>query len=230
MSIAEKFETIADEVYEKGKKSEYEKFWDDYIYHINNDYTGGFGAFAGGGWTKENCKPNADLKPRYAYQMFGYNTAIEDLDAWCEECGITIDFSKSISFIYTFYGMNNCLKSVGVINTTSANNIGQIFYGALGLHTIKNLILKEDGSQNLPSAFHNCTSLANLTITGKIGYNGFDVKQCPLTHDSLMSIINALYDYSETTTTKAVTFGETNLAKLTDAEKAIATQKGWSLA
>jgi hypothetical protein len=44
-----------------------------------------------------------------------------------------------------------------------------------------------------------------------------------------MSIIYALKDYSGTSTSKTVTLGTTNLNKLTEAEKAIATQKGWSL-
>jgi surface protein len=48
-----------------------------------------------------------------------------------------------------------------------------------------------------------------------------------LSHDSLMSIINNLITV---TSTKTLTLGATNLAKLTDEEKAIATNKGWTLA
>ena len=48
-----------------------------------------------------------------------------------------------------------------------------------------------------------------------------------LTHDSLMSIINGL---AVVETTQTLTLGTTNLAKLTDEEKAIATEKGWTLA
>ena len=46
-----------------------------------------------------------------------------------------------------------------------------------------------------------------------------------------MSIINCLKDYSTDTsgTSHTVTLGTTNLAKLTDEQKAIATEKGWSL-
>lgn len=52
-----------------------------------------------------------------------------------------------------------------------------------------------------------------------------------LSHDSLMSIINALTDYSEDTsgTTYTLKIGSTNIAKLSDDEKDIAYQKGWNL-
>lgn len=48
-----------------------------------------------------------------------------------------------------------------------------------------------------------------------------------LTHDSLMVIINGL---QTVTTTQKLTLGSTNLAKLTEADKKIATDKGWTLA
>ena len=218
-----------DDGYVLGKQAQYDEFWEGYCNTINTAYTGGFGAFAGPSWNKENCKPTKDLKPRYTYLMFGYNGFIEDLDEWAEECGITIDFSKSQSFTYTFYSSGSTLKSVGIINTQNSTYLAQTFYGAAGLHTIKNLILKDDGSQTITSIFNGCTSLANLTITGKIGQNGFDVKSCPITHESLMSIIEALFDHTTTGYARTVTLGSTNIAKLTDAEKAIATQKGWTL-
>ena len=47
-----------------------------------------------------------------------------------------------------------------------------------------------------------------------------------LTVESLMSIINAL---KTTTTTKKLTLGSTNLAKLTSAQIKIATDKGWTV-
>ena len=44
------------------------------------------------------------------------------------------------------------------------------------------------------------------------------------------SIIEVLNDLPTVTTTQRLTLGSTNLAKLTDDEKAIATNKGWTLA
>ena len=48
-----------------------------------------------------------------------------------------------------------------------------------------------------------------------------------LTNDSIMVVINGL---QTVTSTQTLTLGSTNLAKLTEAEKKIATDKGWTLA
>ena len=113
------------------------------------------------------------------------------------------------------------------------NQNNNIWYANNGyLQTIDELVSSEL-SEWSSSAFQHATGLINMNVTGVIGKNNFNVSYCTkLTHDSLMSIINCLKDYSaDTSGTKWVcTLGTTNLAKLTDAEKAIATQKGWTLA
>ena len=62
--------------------------------------------------------------------------------------------------------------------------------------------------------------------------NTFDISASSnLTHDAIMNVINNLYDRKTAgfTAAKTVKFGSTNLAKITDEEKAIATTKGWTL-
>lgn len=80
---------------------------------------------------------------------------------------------------------------------------------------------------NLVNCFNNCTALK--TITGnpnfKVSLSLGTSKN--LTHDSIMVIINGL---QTVTTTQTLTLGSTNLAKLTEADKKIATDKGWTLA
>ena len=75
--------------------------------------------------------------------------------------------------------------------------------------------------------FSGCTALE--TIIGNPNFKvSVDFSSCTkLTHDSLMVVINGLQTVTETQT---LTLGSTNLAKLTDAEKQIATDKGWTLA
>ena len=66
-------------------------------------------------------------------------------------------------------------------------------------------------------------------ITGNPNFKvSLDLSPCTnLTHDSIMVVINGLQTVTETQT---LTLGSTNLAKLTDEEKQIATDKGWTLA
>ena len=52
-----------------------------------------------------------------------------------------------------------------------------------------------------------------------------------LEHSSLLLIINGLYDYvgAGSSGTRYIKLGATNLAKLSDEDKAIATNKGWTI-
>lgn len=92
--------------------------------------------------------------------------------------------------------------------------------------------------------------LSNLTQTFSLGSTinnltdlifGYGLKRTAsfssyskLTVDSLLSIIAGLYDFASAGETPnssqgKLTFGSTNLAKLTDEQKSIATNKGWTL-
>jgi surface protein len=74
--------------------------------------------------------------------------------------------------------------------------------------------------------FSSCYELTNLKAPKNIRCN-MSLRYCEkLTHESLMSIINNL---AIVTSGKTFTLGETNLAKLSEKEKAIATNKGWIL-
>ena len=80
---------------------------------------------------------------------------------------------------------------------------------------------------NLVNVFSNCTSLT--TITGNPNFKvSLSLSACKnLTHASLMVVINGLQTVTET---QKLTLGTENLAKLTEADKKIATDKGWTLA
>ena len=79
---------------------------------------------------------------------------------------------------------------------------------------------------SISGAFNNCTKLVDFKAPKNISANMNVSGSTALSHDSLMSIINNL---ATVTSTKTLTLGTTNLAKLTDEEKAIATNKGWTL-
>lgn len=202
-----------DAVHESGKKTEYDAFWD--TYQENGTRTDYSYAFAGVGWTSETYKPKYPMQPTASQMMYIYSNVAGHID---------IDTSLSTNFQQMF--QSSKITSLGVIDTRNASAFARTFQSGT-LKSIEKLILKDDGSQTFSNTFYGSNSLTDIVIEGTIGQNIDFGKSAKLTHDSLMSIINALQ--AKTSGSWSVTLGTTNLAKLTDAEKAIATQKGWTL-
>lgn len=206
MSIAEKLQTIAEneqKVYDAGKQAEYDAFWDAFQDYGNPaKYTA---AFRGYNWTDEIYNPKYPI-----------------------ECDPSSGATDAIDGLFLYSQITDTKVPITYVPSTSTT-ASSVFSSAKKLVTIRKITV---GTRLTYSGwFNGCTALTNLTVAGTIGQNGFDVSKCTnLTHDSLMSIINALRDFSGTSTTKTVTLGSTNLEKLTDTEKVIATQKGWTLA
>ena len=80
---------------------------------------------------------------------------------------------------------------------------------------------------NTSNCFYACVALTD--VTGSPNFKtSFTLSDCVnLTHDSLMVFINGL---QTVTTTQKLTLGSNLLGKLTDDEKKVATDKGWTLA
>lgn len=213
--------TEQDAVFEAGKKAEYDQNWG-----ALKDVTYLTYAFAGHYWTDNTFKPTFDLKPvGIASGMFRTNK-IKNLKKCLEDAGVTLDTS-AVTQASTMFGYSSQNTAVPKLDLSASTSNNEIFSGATLLETIEEI--KVSPNATFSNAFKGCTNLTNMTVTGVIGQNGFNVStSTKLTHDSLMSIINCLE--AKTSGTWTVTLGTTNLAKLTDSEKAIATQKGWTLA
>lgn len=124
------------------------------------------------------------------------------------------------------FAFSNITDTIVDITFQSGCDVQYFFQRCSKLETVRKIICSK--TAKLSGIFYQCSALKNVTFEGEIGY-GFDVSSSSvITHDSLMSIINALE--TKTSGTHTMIFGATNLAKLTDAEKAIATEKGWTLA
>ena len=86
---------------------------------------------------------------------------------------------------------------------------------------------------NTSSMFYNCKVLTNLNMDGatlpKTDLDNWYLDTCTaLTVESLVSVLNALPQLPDGTS-YTCRIGSTNLAKLSDDQKAIATNKGWVL-
>lgn len=228
MTVAEKLTAIAEneqKVFDAGKKAEYDRFWD--VYQANGTRLQYAYGFAGAGWTEYNFRPKYDIKPTVASNLFT-NTSLRNVKDSLEKAGVTLDMSNVVTLSYL--AQSSALTHLPVLDLRKVANLNYFLFQNQGLLEVEKIILKDDGTQSFSDyTFNNLPLLTEVRFEGIIGKNGLNFGTTPkLSHDSLMSIINALQ--TKTSGTWTVTLGATNLAKLTDAEKAIATQKGWTLA
>lgn len=123
-----------------------------------------------------------------------------------------------------FSGCRN-LTSIPQLDTHKVENMYNMFYSCSKLISIPKLnVSKVD---NMNNTFIYCYALENLG-----GFTGLKISvylsYCTnLTKESLLNVFNEASDV--TSNPQTLTLGDTNLAKLTDEEKAIATNKGWVL-
>lgn len=157
-----------------------------------------------------------------------FTNAFSGLTSQCEVYLYNINLESSSIYV----APTICYGSSGIVSFTALGNIGFQFW-------------------NYP--FYGCTRLTSMTLgdcskmpnfdflrsSGVKTIKNFSVEKLPdvsmanafnnltdLTHESLINILNAL---PNSTNGYTCTLGSSNLAKLTDEEKAIAVDKGWTL-
>lgn len=141
---------------------------------------------------------------------------------------IKCDFARATSVSYCFY---NCS---GISSLTLPEGFGSsatsFVYCFNKCSSLKSLTLPDGFGANAKTVvgcFAGCSALQNVTGAIKFSKSFILSSATDLTHESLMNIISGLVTV---TTAQTLTLGAENLAKLTDEEKKIATDKGWTLA
>lgn len=100
---------------------------------------------------------------------------------------------------------------------------------SVSLNSIGNLERLDIPSSVTSLTFNNCWSITELVLPQDFTV-AINLKTChSLTHDSLVDILNKLADLTGQPS-KKLTLGTAHLAKLSDEEKLIATNKNWTLA
>ena len=162
-----------------------------------------------------------------AYQQNGSRTNYANAflnEAWTD----TIYKPKhdiAAKYFGSMYQQSRITDTIKPITFQSGGSGSSVFLNCTRLHTIQTLNVYS--GMTFSSWFSKCSALTNITFAGEIG-NDINFSDCPLlSKDSILNIISVLI---ETTTKKTLSLGATNLAKLTDEEKAVATEKGWTLA
>lgn len=212
----------------QGKQAAYDAFWDSAELNPDNGTVTYNYTFAGKLWNDLTFKPKYNIVGVGNIEGTFMNSFITDLKTILKRENKTMDFSGN-NYISNLF-RNSTITHMPAINFTSAVNLQYIFNGCSNLHTIDEFNIGEKVTY-FYQLFNGCSALENVIFKGVLNANGFGVNSSPkLTKDSILSLLAILKDNSTTGTKNTVTLGATNLAKLTDAEKAIATQKGWTLA
>lgn len=162
----------------------------------------------------------------------GYDYAIQIKNNWV----------TSTSYYQKFYNDKN-LVFMPMVDTSSGTNFYGMFQSCTSLTTIPSLDFSS--AINVDSMFSNCPKLTNIggfkdlgkayLTTASANYSNYTLSlsysgSSSITHDSLMNVINNLYDIATAgVQTQKLVLGSTNLAKLTAEEIAIATNKGWAV-
>ncbi len=107
----------------------------------------------------------------------------------------------------------------------SASSSTAMFPSSLKQLTLPNTIAYMDFPNSL---LQNCNRLSEIILETDFKYP-LICRNCPLTQQSLVGMLNALADLTGQQA-KTLTLGNTNLAKLNNEQIAIATEKNWTLA
>ena len=150
-----------------------------------------------------------------------------------------LDTSSVTNMNYMFRYCSS-LTTIPQLDTSKVTNMNNIFDNCSSLTTIPEL----DASSvtNITYMFTANSKLTNMgglknlgmayLTTQSANYSNYKLglSHSPLTHDSLMNVINNLYDIkTKGCNVQQLVLGSTNLAKLTAEEVAIATNKGWNV-
>lgn len=189
-----------DNVYETGKQSEYDRFWD--TFQQNGTRTTYIASFCCG-WTPEIFKPKYPLRPIQAYQMFynngGENLLIKDFVEFCKDNNVILDFSNCVQAAYGLATLKT--HHFGVLDFSKCTGLYDLFYthgNINGVVTIDEFISSETTVFNA-NTFQSATYLTNIKMSGVIACDINFSKNTRLTVESMKSIISCLKNFSGTT-------------------------------
>jgi hypothetical protein len=190
------------EVYEAGKQDEYDRFWDTLQENgTRKRYPYAFGSV----WTDSIFKPKYDITPTSLYGAF-MQTSIVDLEECIKNAGIVFDTTNIDSgYLGKCFSESGFLKVIPEINATKCG-IAHAFTSSSKVETIRKIILNDDGTSRVESAFTGCSKLKNVVFEGVIGAD-IAFGSCKLlTKESILSIFSCL---SSTASGKTLTLNKT---------------------
>ena len=135
-----------------------------------------------------------------------------------------LDTSKVQTMVYMF---NNCqsLQTIPLLDTSKVTNMGYMFQSCSSLQTIP--LLNTSSVTNMSGMFNSCSYLEFLTMANiKVSFS--ISASTKFSQETLEALIDNLVDLTGQTA-QTFTMGSTNLAKVSQEKKDLATSRNWSL-
>lgn len=192
MSIAEKFETIADAVYGKGKANESIAWIDAITNHGKRTQYSNVGIF---GYTDfsnfEFAKPLVIKgNPDSLFRAYRGAKLPRQQDIDLREATTVY---RTFSYITKDYGAAKYIPDYGI---PAVDEYNQTYDNSTAIETIE-IIRCYENTTFTSNAFTNCVNLKNVTFEGIIG-KSINLSWSPLSVESMKNIIEHLMDYAGT--------------------------------
>ena len=158
----------------------------------------------------------------------------------CSNLTIVPQFNTSnVDNMSNMFSSCSKLTTIPLLDTSKVVNMSYMFQSCSKLESLPLLDFSSILSGNNIGTFFGYSNITTLTTLGgfknlRINWiDNYGLAKCPnLTYQSVMNVINNLYDFranGDTTTTRTLKLNANSLALLSDDDKAIATAKGWVL-
>ncbi len=183
------------QVYEAGKKADYDARWDSFKDNQELMYR-----FAGVAWNDITFFPKNDIiaPVRNCSGMF-YINKVSNLKERLLECGVIMDLSQCLNALNMFGYATT--KELPEIDLSNCSNSQAVFANMPNLVNIDKVTFKDGVAFN--NTFFNLPNLVEIRIGGTISGCGFDIHwSTKLSAESIDSIVRAL---SSTTTGLTIT-------------------------
>jgi hypothetical protein len=197
-----------DDVFDAGKKAEYDAFWDAFQFNKGNAHNYQY-TFCNYCWNDDTFKPKYDIVLGVGYtgtNMF-WGCEVTNIAEALEKQGVKLDTTLCGYWASMF--QNTATKRIPELNCTHAADYNQT-YGLFNtfinskVETIDKMIVTE--SLKYIGTFNACADLKNIVFEGVIGQSINFQWSTLLSHDSIVSVITAL---STTATGMTATFSKT---------------------
>lgn len=145
-------------------------------------------------------------------------TSIAGMFSYCYSLKAIPNFNTvNVTDLYQFCYQCNSLLTIPKLDASKVTRLENMLYGC---RVLTNL----GGFENLGMAYETSQNANYNNYTLRLSYSN------NITHDSLMNVINNLYDIkTKGCNAQKLILGTTNINKLTSEEIAIATNKGWTV-